>query len=614
MRLMKRTGAVLALLVAGAALPVSCAKKPSLTFILLDDCASQNKSFKEAATYTEITVFKKGCPQDADLALGLTTLGNTDLAAHPEMKDFLPAAFDGVAAKGDSLPSVSDLDKKKYGFAAVMRDANCGVIGFGCTEADLKSIREVRVSVRAWSQTDSSKVCDPLKGAGCTTGRTCDQGRCKLPVDGGEGGAGNCDLSVFASGSLPPLSSGDAGGAQFTGPTVAASTAGFVVGYRTQESGALYAHAAQLTTSGTMNPPSTIPLKDCPNKSPADGVGLAFSGGNGLMALSLPDCDGNGAGAYFMAVDPNGQLSALKLAQSPGQFLDLTLARTHALSGTDAPNVYDFTYRATPPSNNIQIQLAQLQGNSFFGSITSLFGAEAALFGMVASTSQIQALLGQVPSKAALEFDVGGPGAAAGKGGDGGSAHPFLLPLSDWGALTAWDDRAAAIAPGAASGLTLQGADATGTDLGQVVLQGDQFSSGDIVALRDHLIVVGAEAQQLTVYRIDGAKGTPAPDAGGPPPQDSGTAGEAGQPEGGQSEAGPVDSGPPPPDSGSSGGTLTMATTTLIDLGTLKLPSTFDGKQVSIAALGDEVAVVWRNKLKPDPSAPGGWVLLKCKQ
>ena len=610
---MKRTGAVVALLVAGAALPVSCARKPAVSLVLLDPCAPDN-SFKEAANYTEITVFKKGCPSDADLAAGLT-LGN---------KDF-PPAFDGVAAKGEALPTVGDLDKGKYGFAAVMRDANCGVIGFGCTEADLKSIREVRIAVRAWTQPDQSMLCKPLEGHGCAAGRTCDNGSCVALTDGGsEGGGQGCDLTVKAAGELPPLSVGDGGKVQLSGPTVAASSAGFVIGYRSQINGQLYANSALLTTSGTINRGTPLSLASCPGKSPADGVGLAFSGANGLMALALPDCDTKGAGAYFMSVDPNGKLGALKLARSPGQFLDLTLARTHSLSGTGVPDVYDFMYRATFPGSppTTQMQLAPLQGNSFAGSISSKFGAGAALFGMVASTTQVQALLGQVPSKASVEFDVGPPGAGA---GDGGAEHTFLLPLSSWGALTAWGDRAAAIAPGAGSGLTLQAATAAGGDLGQLMLQGDQYSSGDLVNVGDHLIVVGSQAQQFTVYRIDGAAGgaTPTLDAGSSQQDASSSsdagasdagASDSGASDAGASDAGASDSGPPPqPDSGS--GALAMASKVTLGLDQLALPdggASFDGNQVSIAATGGEVAIVWRSKLNPAPSAPGGWVLLEC--
>ncbi len=591
---MRRLGAVVALLTACAVLPLSCAKKPSVNLVLLDPCAAQGKSFKDTANYTEIAVFKGGCPEDSALADGDTS----------------KAVFSGVAEKGAPLPSVGDLDKAKYGFAAIMRDATCGVIGFGCTEADLSNIREVRVAVRAWSQPDRNKTCEPLTGKGCPAPLACDQGRCVSATDGGktDGSGAGCDLSVIASGGLPPLSVGDAGSAQVSGPAVAASAQGFVIGYRSQVGGQLYAHAALLSTSGTINPPSTLSLAACPGKSPADGVGLAFSGTGGLMALALPDCDGQGAGAYFMMVDASGKLSNLKLARSQNQFADLTLARTHSLSGSGAADRYDFVYRATfpPPNNNIQMQLAPLQSNSFGGNVSSLFAGEATLFGMVASTSQIQSLLGQVPSKAAVELDVAGPGSASTT--DGGGAHSFLMPLSDWGALTAWTDRAAAIAPGAGSGLTVQAATAAGDDLGQLKLQGDQFSSGDVVALRDHLIVVGAEAQQLTLYRIDGAEGTASPVA------DAGATTEGGTPEGGTPEGGTPEGGSSQP---SGPGALSTGLTQTLSMSQLKLPdggTTFDGHQVSIAAAGDEVAVVWRTKLNPDPAAPGGWALLKCTQ
>jgi hypothetical protein len=60
-----------------------------------------------------------------------------------------------------------------------------------------------------------------------------------------------------------------------------------------------------------------------------------------------------------------------------------------------------------------------------------------------------------------------------------------------------------------------------------------------------------------------------------------------------------------------------MASKATINLNQLSLPdggASFDGHQVSIAATGGEVAIVWRSKLNPPPGAPGGWVLLKCSQ
>ncbi len=430
-------------------------------------------------------------------------------------------------------------------------------------------------SVRGGTGNTGGSGARDAGGASNGGGASAAGGSAGVGAAGGSGATSSsgCNLSLIASGELPPLP-GAAGSVELSGPTVAASSAGFVIGYRSQIAGQFAAHAALLSKSGTLNPPSTLMLDTCPSKSPADGVGLAFSGDSGLMTLALPDCDGQGAGAYFMAVAANAQLSALKLARSAGQFQDLTLASTHSLSETGAPNQYDFVYRATFPSGPPQLQLAPLVGTNFGGAVSSLFNSEAATFGMVASTAQIQALLGQVPNKAAVELDVAGPGAAAGNG-EAGAPHTFLLPQSDWGAVTAWNDRAAAITPGAGSGLTLQAATSTGQNLGLVTLQGDQFSSGDIVALRDHLIVVGAEAQQFTLFRVDGALGTP------------------------------------------SSGALVVGPHHTLSVTQLSLPDsggTFDGHQVSIAAADNEVAVVWRSKLNPDPAAPGGWALLKCAQ
>lgn len=586
----------------------SCAKNPAVELVLVDGCIGNAPpdpntdcqrppcpdgvdSFRSVAAYAEVAVFDGGCPSDDDLIVGDTS----------------KARFHAVVPATDKLPAIGDLSKDTYGFAAVLRDSNCGVIAMGCTTADLNSIRRVNVSVRAW-RTDAhphDNVCAPYTpDQGCVAPLTCVEGKCV-----GEGGVpdgsspGDCDLSVVASGTLPAAISADA---QVTGPAVAATSDGFVLVYRQLDptSGKVQLVSLKLPDSGTLGAPSTADLEGCASQAPTDGLGLAFSGTTGLLAAGLQDCSGTGAGAgaAFIPVGTDGKLSSPNSLRNPS-FTELKLAQGHSLSarpnivpdGGSSTPAFDFAYRAIQAGSTL-VQVGVLAYAKFSGSPTSMF-TETADYGMVATTDKLQALLGRVPSRGADIFKVtgnavtptpppqdagseasteGGTEGGTEAGTDSGTSSngEFVLPDSPtWAAVTAADDRAAAVVPGGGAGLTLQVADATGKDLGKSNLVGGVFQSGDVAFTHDHLIVVGGSANNLVVYRVDGA---------------------------------------------TTASTVSATGATKVEykdaLGKASL-SDFDGARLSMAAARDHVVVVWLSSLALSQGVPtGGWAMLSCKK
>ncbi len=545
---MKRAVALALGLCAAGILFASCAAKPSVKIVILDPCADESKSFRDAAAYTEFVVYDSRCPPDSTLAAGSTK----------------GSAYKSTVPADENLPDVGDLSKGKYGFAVLMRDSNCGVIGFGCTEADMDSIREVRVAVRAWTTPDS--LCAPLSGPGCDADLTCSEGRCV------QDDAPSCDLNVVAAGALPQPSTPTA---RLTGPAIAATPDGYVVAYREQDAvgTTLNAVIAGLSDNGTLKPPSKFNLGGCAGVEMKDGVGIAYAGDEGLVATSLPNC-GTGAGAVFIPFDSKGVVGD---AQGPknATFQELTLASGNALAPGAASQDYEFIYRVLLSAP--EIQRVVLTTNDTPPSIPPFkssvpiaqpFGSEDVPFAMVASSPKVRAFMAAVPSKSGVALQVGsGTSDALDVKGE------VILPDAAWGALTAWDDKVAAIVPGAA-GVSFKAVALGGTSVSEVAtgtIGSGAVKGGALATLRDSLFVLTSSVGGLTVHRIAGAQGTLSSSA--------------------------------------------MADVALPEkLGTVELTG-FDGNHVAMAADRSRVAVVWLTKgilAAGDPT--GGWALLKCSE
>ncbi len=419
----------------------SCGGKTEVTIELLDPCKSEGTSFRTTADYVEFAVFPEKCPADTTLAAGLTST----------------ARYRKVVKASGALPDVGDLPKEKFGFAAILRDENCGVIGFGCTNADLDNTKKIIIAVRAWAtpagKNDPSAFCTPLTGGGCGPGLTCVSGNCKKVNDDDAGG---CTLTVAAGGKLPNPVVDDA---RLSGPAITATDSGFVMAYRDQDTSSttLRAVVYYVADNGTPSAPQApFGLAGCVGKDPVDGVGLTYANGSGLITSSLPYCDASkGAGALFLPIDDKGVVSGAAGPQNP-LFNDLTVGPVHSVGPAAADGEYEFIYRVvgTTPA----IERVVLQGSGFKGSvpIAHPFGDVDIPFGLLATTAKVRAML--APVGATTEIQVGA------RADDMlNTTGSFSLPAAPpWATLTAWGSRVAAAIPGS-TGMTLKVAELTGS-------------------------------------------------------------------------------------------------------------------------------------------------------
>jgi hypothetical protein len=93
-------------------------------------------------------VFAGGCPDDVTLASGDTSGAVATQTADP----------------ATPFEAVQNLSATTYGFAFLARTPSCTVVAFGCTEADLTTIVEVRTAIRNWTGADT---CAPGTIGGC---------------------------------------------------------------------------------------------------------------------------------------------------------------------------------------------------------------------------------------------------------------------------------------------------------------------------------------------------------------------------------------------------------------------------------------------------------------
>lgn len=92
-------------------------------------------------------------------------------------------------------PCRSDLASGKYGFAAVARRDDCGVIATGCTNADVTKSRAIDIPLDPNDDPDASA---------CTTGLVCQNARCVPPTGGDDPNAGaGCSMVLVGAGPLP---------------------------------------------------------------------------------------------------------------------------------------------------------------------------------------------------------------------------------------------------------------------------------------------------------------------------------------------------------------------------------------------------------------------------
>lgn len=549
--MMRKLGTVALVLLLGSVFSASCAKQRSVSIELLDACAGNGTSFREAADFVQFAVFPNACPGDDKLAAGDTRDANKTW----------------TVAADSALPDVGELPQSTFGFAVILRDKNCTVLGYGCTEADLESISGVKIAACDWSNRDDPKEakcnCQLLKGGGCFPPTTCETGACKAPSTPDPGG---CSLVIDKAGKLPPPI---APTARVSGPSVVATDDGFVIGYRDQDGDTLRGVLSFLKDDGELSPAQVFDLGGCANTEPADGTGMAYAKGFGMMTASLPDC-GKGAGAVFIPFTSKGQVDQASGPRN-GAFKELWMAQGSPLAPAATEGEWELIYRVLTDTTPV-VERVVLQGAVFktVVPIARPFGDADLPYAQVATSPQVRAFLAPVQTDGGSMTLI--------KVGDRATdtlnlSAEFSLPqAAPWAALTAWNNRVAAAIP-AGAGMTVQAAEYLGGTVSPkapFVVGSGTVQGGALTVLRGHLFVAQGRAGGITVHRLDGADG-------------------------------------------SLSGKPVVSMEFPVSLGPNNL-TTFDGTHIAMAAARERVVVTWVSKSKlANGDATGGWATLRCK-
>jgi len=372
------------------------------------------------------------------------------------------------------------------------------------------------------------------------------------PTDsGGTAPTVACNLSLIASGALPQK-----GQRQVDSLAIAASADSFSIAYfeKNPMDGVSQDTAlVNLPDNGQLGSVVRNEMPGCVGPAVSRGSAVTFdtTGSAGLAAFAVTNCSGSGAGAMFFALSADGSPKSPKTA-SANAFSRMEFG-SHALApiGVDR---FAFAYRvATNAAPNAQ--LATLTGDQFDGDVSVLFGALDAHDVAISTSVSVRGLIGHLTSGMEL-LQIGASDT------DAGADIQKQLGIQPWGAVAAIGSRVAVMLP-SAIGLQYQlfvGSSKSAFAMG--TFKGAIYSLGDLAALGDRLIAVGANGKSLALYRLNNATGTPAT-------------------------------------------IVTSVQKFSGKIGTEPLP---DIEQVAIAAARSTVAVVFAGK-----GSPGGWALFSCK-
>lgn len=243
------------------------------------------------AKWIEVGVLPGGCLAPAQLAGGIPASG--------------PVVRLGYASD-QAAPAIGNLSAGTYGFAAVARRADCGVVASGCSVVDVTRGREVTIDLTATKNPDAAK---------CTGGTVCNAGRCLAPSNNTDPAVGEgCSMQLMGAGPLPNALSG---GPFLTAPAIVATKTGFLVGYgefpAVDGSAAcqvgnpcLRANLVPLDSGGGAQAPIQKTLDGyCDSKDPPDPAALSMSDAGGLLVFTRPPCNGK-SGLEQLKLDATG--------------------------------------------------------------------------------------------------------------------------------------------------------------------------------------------------------------------------------------------------------------------------------------------------------------------
>jgi hypothetical protein len=514
----------------------ACSSTPVVDVVLQDPYGR-----RAYAKYAQLVIFDNGCPDR-------TKLANGDVSGYRWMQS---VEVDG------NFNEIGTLDKAPYGFAAILRDDYCGVIGFGCTPVDLSHHRHIAIAV--------NEEVSPPRGS-CDTDQVCANSVCiagnptEEDADTEEDiGPLNCEFDIIASGNfdLPATAS-----TVYSGPVVVATSNGFVIMYREAEPSGLHPVGVRLKVTDQGNVTrNNINLPACAQNNRDDGIAAAWNGslGAGLMAVALPSCGPENAQLHVSNFDRDGK----------------TLA-DHQYKNVPAPlHIHPINAMAPAPASK-NFLLATMQGPVpllfVFNGITVQGdpppseihkGNGKATFTQISSSESIRSLL--------TDSDL-----------DDGKILVSVVDISTGSesmtdfehspitSLVSWSERTVVAQPSGDS-LVWKAITKSGSSIKSGTLDGGPYTSVGSAQLHDYLLLAGAKKGAITMFRIDDANGT----FSGSPFQ-----------------------------------------STLSSSFGLSAIEGFQGERIGIAAARKRVVVAWITSTVPmanTSTAPGGFAVLACR-
>ncbi|HEY1954886.1 MAG TPA: hypothetical protein VGH28_04725 [Polyangiaceae bacterium] len=444
------------------------------------------------AAWIEIGAFPNGCPSDAELAGGLPPSG---LAAR--------VAYSAT----DSAIALGEVPTAKYGFAAVVRRADCGVIAEGCSNVDVAKTRNVSVTLNDAPSPDATA---------CASGLICSNARCVPDSSGNDPNAGaGCSMTLVGAGPLPdPLD----GGPLVTAPAIVPLAAGgFLIVYEEYIS---IDGTTQLTVQpiddggGALGPTQEILDGHCANETKIDAAGLVMSASGGLAVLSHPACGDDGgpgpSGFELFPLDPTGAVLKRNV------FLNAS-APTITLS-THAVDVAATAGRFLLAANvSGDATLLSTNGTTVFPQTTTVFGTPQDLAARVVRASKVLAIEADGPPVG----DAGGSGTVARIYLASPGADPTVLgaPVAQIPAsvtaLTALEGRAFLLTDGQTQGETvsilgydLGGATVPAVSGGFTAIKTTALLALDAAAAQNRVFCALEQQDSLAIAVIDGALST----------------------------------------------------------------------------------------------------------
>ncbi len=328
---------------------------------------------KADARWVEVAAYPERCPTAEQLS---GPLPNEGLQARVAM-----------AVDEKNPPAFGRLPKGTYGFAASIRNNQCGILAAGCTVAKLPSDSSVDI-----------QLAPLFSNAGtCADGITCAYAQCVPAVNSGDLSAGRgCSMRLVGAGPLGAPFSDDV---VISPPSIVATNDGFLIAYREYlpQTGQAKLSIVPVDEGGGIRTLHEYALPDrCAGLEEKDGVALSYSKSDakGLLAVGRRPCPGTVGGLDLFAIEKDGSASKSSFTESPSGTITLS---AHALAPASASK-YVIAFGFDAYARIAEIDATKL---TFASSSSATVFATAATSAFVARSTSALALLAALPASAA---------------------------------------------------------------------------------------------------------------------------------------------------------------------------------------------------------------------